>query len=216
MAPSTDQGIVFNAEIGGVLKVQLDEKAPRMPSKLVGMVPDQYVIITGPVDNHGAGVLKEGATVTISTSNMGKRFTFESTVLRALEKPYKLCILSYPEEIGRLDLRKQKRIECFIPVILSCHEAEADGVIVDISTGGVKVTIDDPPADPADFCAKLGDHLVIELPSIEMKDALRFQCEVRSTASDIDELTLGLQFVDMEDMEKIERYVEEMTVAGGG
>jgi hypothetical protein len=150
----------------------------------------------------------------ITTSSMGKVFTFEATVLRTLQRPYKISILSYPAKIGQHELRKEKRIECFIPATLTCGDNEIDGVIVDISVGGLKVNIDDPPADPADLCAQIGNHLLVELPSLDMKEVLKFECEVRSTASDVEELSLGLQFVDDDDRQKIEHYVEDMTVPG--
>ena len=82
---------------------------------LVGMERGRYLICSAPYVPGIWTVLNAADQTTVRYLCEGVVYGFKCTLLTALDKPFRLLVLSYPENIETVNLRQHQRIPCLIP-----------------------------------------------------------------------------------------------------
>ncbi len=160
---------------------------------LVGMVPGEFFIIPTPLLANIGSKLFEKNHIIVRYICAGRVYGFRCTLIELIKKPYRLSILSYPDTIECINLRKHERIPCFIDSQIAIGGGFHNGNVTDISMGGCSF----------EFLAS-GD----ELPQCKMNDtvsiAIRFDAEeaaavfdatVRNVRVDTQKMIAGLSFI---------------------
>ena len=207
-----DSGVRISAELGTQLFLQLEGVEVRLKSVLVGLDPGNYLILQLP---HMSGIktkLYPGNQVIVRYVKSGTIYGFQCNVVDYIMKPFRLLFLSYPKIVSSHNLRKQQRVDCFIPVSIFIEGKEYCGAVMDISGGGCLLT-----------CQASTEGI---LPKIEVGDKVKFSFQlpgqtgvqvvtgqVRSIRQDCDKKSIGLQFdhSNPEAMNQIGTYVENVS-----
>jgi c-di-GMP-binding flagellar brake protein YcgR len=105
-------------------------------SHLVGMDPGHFLIIRTPPLIDISSKRHEKNHVTVSYLFYGRVYAFRCTLLLLVKESYCLAILSYPEALDNINLRKHERISCIIDAEIRAHEETYEGVVSNISKGG--------------------------------------------------------------------------------
>ena len=63
---------------------------------------------------------------------------FRTEVQALANRPHRLLFIDYPRIVESLSVRKQDRVDCFLPARLTLDQAEVSGHIVNISAGGFR------------------------------------------------------------------------------
>jgi hypothetical protein len=124
--------------LGTTLHLNIDGVADGLTGVLVGMVPNEYLIIQGQFYDIEDKLCKESKAI-VRYVHEAIVYKFSSQLLGVISTPVELGFLAYPEEIETIELRSNKRIECFLPAELVIRGEKYQVVIRDISEGGCRL-----------------------------------------------------------------------------
>ncbi len=147
------EGRTLNIGLGAKLQFQLGIKGLEFKATgvLVGMVPDEYLIIRVPAIPGILGRLDEGNSIIVRYVYAGNVYGFASTVLTCIQKPALMCFLTYPSAVEAVNLRRVQRMDCLLPASVKTDRGEHKAVIVDISLGGCRICLDNDAVESSFF-----------------------------------------------------------------
>ncbi|MFZ2445524.1 MAG: flagellar brake protein [Syntrophobacteraceae bacterium] len=143
------RGRMLCIELGTRLQLQAGARGDdlKLTGVLIGMVPESFLIVSIPAIPGVLGKLVEGNQVTVRYMFAGGVYGFGSHVLGRVLKPALMLFLSYPRMIEVLDLRKAQRLVSLMPAQVQIGEDEMLGVVVDLSVGGCRLSIETEESD---------------------------------------------------------------------
>ncbi|MBN1932776.1 MAG: flagellar brake protein [Desulfobacterales bacterium] len=207
----SNQGMRLNVELSSPLSIQIEGMEGHFKSILVGLVPQEYLIIRMPSFFLDQIQLHEGKHLTVQYQSLGKIYGFSSNIIALVVKPYPLIFLSYPETVDSLLRRKNPRVSCYIPAIANLDKTELKGVISDISRNGCKFTIKVPSILQLQQILVVND-VKLSFPLYGMQGMQNFQGKVRNTTQERERIAWGIEFekLDTEISNSIEAYIDRM------
>jgi c-di-GMP-binding flagellar brake protein YcgR len=209
-AKNHNEGMRLNMELGSQLLIQVEGIEKSFKSNLVGLMPREFLIVAMPMPNKISG-LQQGSRVFVNYLSLGHAYEFGSSVSGIISKPFPLIFLSYPEIVQKLDLRKNSRVNCYIPAIANLKKTELKGIISDISRTGCRFIIKVPPILQLQQILVV-DEIKISFPLPEMNDVYEFAGNVRNTTQDRGGIAWGIEFekLDTEVSIKIDDYISKL------
>ncbi len=203
----------ISIDIGSKIKIELDEAGTQLITTMVGMIQDEYLIVStsSPVSIMQTA-LNSATRLTIKYLHMGRICMFRTLLLKIVEGQHHLLFLEYPPVIHYHQLRRTKRTSIFIPCTLHLPRGpEFSGVLVDLSIFGCLCQIKikgNAPLPSIDIDTKVNCRCL--LPGLKEAEELRGR--VKNIKKSSSEIRIGLEFTEMQDylMEIIERYVSSV------
>lgn len=202
--------------LGTGLQIEFPGVEERFRSVLIGMEPDNYLIVRTPIavsEGMARGHLLPGTVLIIRYLFEGVVWGFRSTILQTLTGRIRVLFVSYPDTVENHDLRRNNRIECLVPADADWEGRSFSGLITDMSEQGVRLVFHlerSPGIEDwhPDVRARLG--LRMQLPG--SVQAVPAQVELRNLSRDGERILLGLRFVDLEDPARslVYRFLEEL------
>lgn len=197
-------------DIGATIKMEFDELETPLASTMVGMIPDEYLIVTTPspfsvVEN----ALASGSRIVVKYLHMGRLCMFKTQLLKAVSDPHHLLFLDYPPVIHYHELRRAKRTSIFIPCTLHLPRGpEFYGVLIDLSGLGCLCQIKakgNATMPPLDIETRVQLHCL--LPGL--KEDQELTGIVKNIKKSAAETRIGLEFSGLQEYlkEVIEKYV---------
>lgn len=205
-------GAGLNVPVGanGILEPQ--GAGQRFKTNFVGWEEGKYVVVKLPSKLDLRSNLYAGKPVIVRFMDCsGQICGFESLIQTSIVVPYRLLFLDFPTTIEFLSLRKENRVDCFLPAVLRREADTVDGNILNISTGGCRfVALQEYlKAHPPLVLDELAD---CEFKLIGADETLH---SVRASVKKIQEekgiVHIGLQFSELPDTmgQRIDEYVNE-------
>ncbi|KMY65899.1 hypothetical protein AAU61_19930 [Desulfocarbo indianensis] len=176
---------------------QLNGVESFLKSELVGMDPDNYLIVKSPRgDLQIKNKISTGNLVLVNYLFRGCVYTFQSHILGAAERPFNLFFLSFPKVVSRKELRRDKRVDCYLSATVSVAGEGISGAIVDLSQSGCKfVSIYKVPSSQLPSM-EVGQRLELKLESAPEQGS--FGVVMRNKRLDKKALTMGLEFQELQ------------------
>jgi len=167
-----------------------------LKSELVGLDPDNYLIVKSPRgDLQIKNKITVGNLVLVNYLYRGCVYTFQSHILGSAERPFNLFFLSYPKVVSRKELRRDKRVDCYLSATLNVGGEPLSGAIVDLSQSGCKfISIYKGPSSQLPEM-EVGQRLELSLESAPDQGSLGVV--MRNKRLDKKALTLGLEFQEL-------------------
>ena len=201
--------------IGLTLQVQLKNERSRFKSQYLGMKPDEFLIIQMPgIPSVREAIMLRNVTLVVRFLIRGRVFGFESSVIGHVLKPSPMFFTTFPTSIESMNLRSTERVETFIEAEGVIQDQIVRGVILDLSAGGCRYTIDRstgtrwPTMEPGDIL-----RLRFDLGPNQGRVAL--DAEIVNAHTQVDKIRMGLKFLFEEDdfdlREAIDRYVKNIS-----
>jgi c-di-GMP-binding flagellar brake protein YcgR len=187
------RGKILNIALGTRMQVQLGGTDTQFKSFMVGMEPEEYLIIRLPMIPGIANKLYAGNRVTVRYMYSGSVYGFRSTVLHFITKPSPLLFAAYPKTIEVFQLRESKRVDCFFPGLANIQGKEYPGVIVDISTGGCRFIID-TSGEVRVAQVEVAEEINLSFHLIGSPQPLTARGKVRSISREQGKVVVGIQF----------------------
>jgi c-di-GMP-binding flagellar brake protein YcgR len=137
-------GRALNIGIGTRMHLQLGTKGQELKTAgaLVGMIPDEYLMIRVPAIPGILSRLAEGDPIVVRYVYAGNVYGFTSTILTCTYKPVLMVFVAYPAAVEIVNLRKTRRIECRFPATVTTEGGDYKAVMVDISLRGCRVCLE--------------------------------------------------------------------------
>ena len=206
-----NSGLRLNIELGAQVLVQKNGADERINATLVGLEPKAYLILRVNAYSFKQLKIKVKDEFTVRFFCLGTAYGFCAKALGIISKPFRLLFLSYPENIEKFDLRRSKRVTCYIPATAFFKEKEVKGVISDVGTDGCRFNIKLPGViEPHHI--KVVDKIRLTFPLLGMKGRHDFEGVVRNTSQTPELISLGISFdnVDRKIAQKIAAYIESV------
>jgi len=190
-------GMRLNVELGSELSIQIEGMEEHFESILVGLEPPAYLIVQMPLLFDVGRHFEEGNRFVVRYFCLDNAYEFRSTVLASIVKPFRLIFLSYPETVVSLNVRKSRRISCYIPAVARFDGQEVKGVISDISREGCKFNIKVPPGLKP-LKVYVVDDVRLSFTVLGMGGIQHFQGKVRNTNQNGERIALGIELEDLD------------------
>lgn len=196
---------------GTQIQVQLEGLGPSKTS-FVGMVEGEFLILKTPPIQELGTKLYEKNHVIVRYFHAGSVYGFRCTLIGLIKEPCRISILSYPETIECLNLRKHERVDCLIKAsvhLAGVAEESFRGVIYDISLGGcgLKLKQEESRACPK---IEIGGKAVLFIEVRDREEPTAFQSLIRRVQQDRQVILLGLEFDDEEkEKEKVLEIIRD-------
>jgi len=191
-----DTGKRISIELGTQLEIEIEGVPTRIKSSLVGIEPDEYLIIKAPeaaLPDSIKNKLFRGNQIVVRYLCKGTLFGFRSQLVQVTSTPIRLLFVEYPKTIEAYDLRSHERVDCFLPAKIEIKDEEKNGAILDISEGGCRCVIKSSEGE--------------KLPSVQIGELITLSCqfpgteseqvisgEVKNVGMDKQKAVLGIQF----------------------
>jgi len=194
-----DTGKRISIELGTQLQIEIEGVAFRFKSVLIGMEPDEYLIIKTPMVPSDAPFsnikhkLSRGSQIVVRYLYKGTVFGFQSKLIEAIFTPLRLLFIEYPNIIEHYNLRSQDRVDCFLPAKIKIKEEEKHGLILDISKKGCRYRIK-ALKDEGLPSIQLDEQITLRCQFPGIEDEQVFSGKVRNINRDKEETTLGIEF----------------------
>ena len=203
------QSVHLKLDIGSDLFLQFKDREEYLPSYLIGLKPDAYIIIKTPaVLGKEYGVTKERQII-LKYKHLGEVFRFNASVIESLDKPFKITFITYPEQIEKIEFRNSPRVFCSIPATLYYKNNEIQGAITDISIGGCKFKTKDINKFEDITLIKRDEEVTLHFALLGLKKIKEFSGTVKKIGFDGDIiLRIGFKEIDTEFSNMIASYVE--------
>jgi c-di-GMP-binding flagellar brake protein YcgR len=195
--------------LGTLLQLQF-EGLGSSRSTLIGMEPGKFLVVnTPPIADIGSKLFMKNHGIVRYLSS-GNVYAFRCTLLGIIKEPFRMSILSYPDSIENINLRKYERISCILDATISHQEKSFEGIVTDLSIGGC--SFDFNKSDLTAFPEiKITDEVSVSMQLKQKGEIRKMQSVVRSMKKDKDTLSLGLQFVPADNAEEKDRAEKELT-----
>jgi len=202
-------GVRINLDIGTQLSIEIEEVLMPLKSIFIGMDSNRYLIISCPTPfapiKHK---LYTGNHIILKYFHKGTVYAFQSKVIDITTKPIKLLFLEYPKIVQRQDLRKQKRMSCYIPVKIKFNKEEANGAILDINEGGCRSHIKKMECKDIQS-VQVEDQITLLFPFPGIEGELAVSGSIKNLSCDSEGMNLGILFSknSAEVQDRIAQYI---------
>ncbi|MGE4553421.1 MAG: PilZ domain-containing protein [Desulfovibrionaceae bacterium] len=140
--------IQLNIMVGTRCVVEPGAVGVRFASQFVGWVPGRFCILLPPRRAELADPLTPDHEITVRYLDCrGVLCGFRVYVQSLVYAPQRLIFIDYPTAQETLRVRKQDRVECFLPATLDISGKQYVGHLVDISAGGFRFSKDREDGD---------------------------------------------------------------------
>jgi c-di-GMP-binding flagellar brake protein YcgR len=185
----------LNVGIGTNMQFQFGRRkqALKVSGMLIGIVPDEFLIIRVPAIPGILSRLETGSPILGRYVYAGNVYGFRSTMLTFIHKPTFLIFLSYPAAVETVNLRKTQRIECRFPASVKTDRGdEYKSAVVDISLGGCRISVDNDQTGPSSFDVDQKIELSFHLAGIAEEQVI--DGRVQNIKKDGQFTEMGIQF----------------------
>jgi hypothetical protein len=183
-------------ELGANLLIQLPDDTTRLKATLVGMKLDEYLIIQMPAIPGITSRLQKGVDIVKRYVMNGCVYGFVSSILSTISSPALICFTAYPEYVEMVNMRKEKRLDCFFPASSKVNELVLNGAIVDICSEGCRLVLDDESSSSYIKSGRVGDRIAILTSAIGNSPT---SGEIKAVQNEMGRVGLGIQFIGLED-----------------
>ncbi len=139
----------MNLQVG--VRLQIMPKRTNSPTvlytSLIGFVKDEYLLLQIPQHEGKAVEIAEGSEVALRVFSGVSVFTFEAQLQATVQAPKPYLILSFPDNIQKVGLRKAVRVKANIPVRIvdgTDRTLVKEATLSDISLSGALVSTSSP------------------------------------------------------------------------
>lgn len=189
--------------MGMLLQIQF-EGLGASQSRLIGIDYGNFIVIRTPPLARIRSKLYEKNHGIVRYLFSGHVYAFHCTLLSVVTEPYRFSILSYPESLENMNLRKHERIPCIIAAEVILKGRLNRGIVSDISMGGCSFEFD--RSCQREFPdLKVDEEAIISLYLQDQGAPATFNGVIRKAKIDQESMMIGLQFNPPESRETGEK-----------
>ncbi len=205
--------IILQINYGIEVQLEIEGVGARLRTFVTGIHHGEYVLVQCPKLSAIETKLYEGNSVRVLYLYSGTVYAFNSKVLNYIKNPMKLIFLSYPESVEAHELRKNQRVDCYLPARLrsKVKNSEYSGLVIDISIGGCRFVANCQNDDSRSIL--VGDDIELTLELAGLKDAVSFSGRSKNVAQDGRRISVGIEFGDPDGntLKTVETYLRTIS-----
>lgn len=197
--------------LGTEVRIQIPGMEERYRSRVVGLDPGRFIILTKPVTLSPAVVktsLIPGSELLVRYLYDGTVWGFKSRLIQVLSGNVQVIFVEYPQDIENYELRRAERVETYLPCRLAQGEQAVDGLVLDLSEAGARVSY----KSDLEIGRNPGCEVQIQIPALKCGDSALLAGVVRTVRERGGRWILGRQFSEGQDemRQKVREYLERL------
>jgi len=158
----------LNIGLDAPVLLQLEGVEGLLKTKLVGMETDRYLVVNAP---RAAFRMPEGyfsdKEVVVKYLFEGALYAFQTTITESIRRPHGLFFLEYPKIVSNQNLRRGRRVDCFVLAEARFGGLKRRGAVLDLSKSGCRLSLKQGgdgllgglcPGDQAELVFRLNDE----------------------------------------------------------
>ena len=186
----------------------------RFKSTFVGWEAGRYCVVKPPA---GASLLEqlyaEKPCIVRYLDCQGVLCGFRTMVQTMISRPYRLLFLDYPEALETLSVRRDNRVDCFLPAVITSGEVSLPGHIVNLSAGGFRFSRREELGDKG---LKSLENAVVQCRFSIVDDPVReftLEGEIKSVAFVEGKVVCKGEFINVDNAvhHALDRFVSEVS-----
>ncbi|MEW5774040.1 MAG: flagellar brake protein [Thermodesulfobacteriota bacterium] len=193
-------GEVMPAVLGMRMLVEAQGLEPGFRTTLSGLERGRFLLLHLPRTGGITEQLYPERKVKVRYIHEGNLYGFLSQVVACQVTPFRLLYLAYPKAFERLNLRRDQRVDCFIPAGLEMPGSVGPAyraMVMNISTSGCRAALDAAGQRLPGFEVGNAVRLGFRLAGSELDITL--ECLVKSLDADGSRVFLGLIFAGLDE-----------------
>lgn len=207
-------GEVMPAVLGMRMLVEAEGLTPGFRTTLSGLERNRFLLLHLPRMSGITEQLYPDRKVKVRYIHEGNLYGFMSQVAACQVTPFRLIYLAYPKTFERLNLRRDQRVDCFIPAGLVLPGSIGAGfraMILNISTSGCRAALDAAGQRLPGF--EVGGMVQMGFKVVGAEMDLDLECQIKSVDADGSRVFLGLSFPGLEGPGKtaVQDYVDSVS-----
>ncbi len=215
MAEIPDQDckdVSFHCPLGTDLVLRFEGVEARLKSTLIGEAWGEFLIVRTPKVIGAESLLSRGDPIKVIFIHDGTIYGFVSKFIHQVRVPSPLLFISCPESMERHDMRKNLRVDCFIPSTIHIDDKIAyRGVVSDLSTGGCRITMNHEGGDQSAHLEP-ENKVVIAIEMLGINPDRGIPGIVKNLHHDAKKIHIGVEFStsDPDVLSRIQEYIEHI------
>jgi c-di-GMP-binding flagellar brake protein YcgR len=187
--------ILATVNLGTAVTINLDGTKENIQAKFVGMEEDVFFLLRFPRRTSISEYLFENNLVKARFVATGKILGFEMAIKAHFFKGnLSFALLEYPTRLETYDARQSRRVKVFVPAELEFSGQAHQGVILDMSAGGVLFSF----GQSLESVPAVEEKVNLTFHHFGVHGALRLDCQVKSIRNEQDRTTIGLCYHNLE------------------
>jgi c-di-GMP-binding flagellar brake protein YcgR len=202
-------GEELETAVGAAALIEPQGVGKRFRTVFVGWEADAFVVLKLPTKLDEREHLYVGKPTIVRYLRCDGRICgFESKVQAAIYQPHPLLFLDHPKELEVLSLRRQERVDCFLPCELEHGERVIKGWIVNLSAGGCRFA----PGDKDDALPPGKSEVACVFSMFGAQSATRANGRVVKTVERDGRTYLSIEFRELSEdiQQRIDAYAREV------
>jgi c-di-GMP-binding flagellar brake protein YcgR len=202
----------FHCPVGTDLVLRFEGLDVRLKSTLIGVAWGEFLIVRTPRVITAELLLSRGDPIKVIFIHDGIIYGFLSKFIHQVRTPSPLLFISCPESVERHEMRKNLRVDCFIPSTIHLDDKIVyPGVVSDLSTGGCRITMSRESVGVPEHLEP-ENKLVIAIEMLGIKPDRGILGIVKNMQHDATKIHIGVEFStsDPDVMSRIQEYVEQI------
>ncbi len=179
--------------LGTTLQIKFEGLSTARTS-LIGMNAGKFLLCETPPLADIRSKLYQKNHTTIRYICSGQVYGFRCTLLELIKSPYRLSILSYPEAVEHINLRRHERISSNIAAECTAGSRQCGGTITDISMGGCSFEFRKTDDETLSELGVNGGVLIAVHFNKTTAEPTIFSALIRTISIDSNRIVMGLQF----------------------
>ncbi len=193
----TSFGEILRHDMTMFLQRRANKKDKKFPLKVVGWVAGRFFLTTCPHQDGRRLRLESGSNYDVIYLDKGRVFGFRTHLFREIQTMVPLLLFGYPDEVERVELRKEPRYSTLFSADISSEGGEIielfKGTIVNLSKSGCLMKLQQPTPWNVDEKVSISFDMPTDNCQYSLKCLIRMVKQRQGTES------IGLEFQDPPD-----------------
>ena len=186
---------------GMSLKIQIEGDKAQLETELIGTESDKLLIIKIPpiyTVTDTSKLIYKGNTIFVRYQRWGSLLGFQSQIIDFDFDNEKSITIDYPKKIENYELRRSKRIDCYLPVNVKIGSNMINGNIINISKEGCLIAIDSDAIGEDKSFMQIDAKLDINFHLPQAEEGISVVVAQRNFVVGNQGIRIGTEYVDMD------------------
>ncbi len=183
------------------LKIQIEGDKAQLESELIGAESDKLLIIRIPpiyTVTDTSKLIYKGNPIFVRYQRWGTLLGFQSQIIDFDFDNEKSITIDYPKKIEDYELRRSKRVDCYLPVNIKIGSNMINGNIINISNKGCLIVIDSNEIGDDKSFLQLNTKLDISFHLPQVEEGINVAVAQRNFVVDKQSIRIGAEYINMD------------------
>ena len=141
--PLRERAELLAMRVGERMHLELLAAGDRFWAELIGFKQGAFLIALLPGSVAQPKIFKKDETIIVRMLNKDFQLCgFQASILKMETTPYPLLFIKFPLEYEKYHLRRNERVNCYLPATLIYDGREFSSTVINISLGGARLVLD--------------------------------------------------------------------------